>query len=900
MALETGSKLGHYEILSSLGAGGMGEVYRAKDTKLGREVAIKLLLEEVSEDPERLARFAREARVLASLNHAHIATLHGFESDGNTSFLVMELVEGPTLGERIELGPMTLDEARPLVLQIADGLAAAHDLGVVHRDLKPANIKLAADGAVKILDFGLAKAMAEDAQGDPASSLSPTLTLAATQRGEILGTAAYMSPEQARGQTIDKRTDVWSLGVILWEMLTGRRLFDGETLSDTLADVLRAPIDEGEVPGAARRVLAACLQRDKTKRLQDVGDLRLLLEAFEAGPEEDPVAPRRSLWLWPALAALAIVVAGVAVLRDGGAPPSSPASPVTFEVTHPGLAAEIHAVSPDGRSLAFAGDDDRLLWIRGFDSLDPRPVPGSERLRTLTGVAWSPDSQSLVYLGGDGLRRVDLSTGLTATLVAQSALPSGGGSLTLRLGSWSTLGTVLYSVFGYEEAGVWKVPAGGGESRQVTSTGGLAGFDQQLVSGFLPDQRRFLYFVTATPGSSHHVGGVVRIADVELAPEEQATTPLLEADSPARFVPSTVGSDGASDEGHLLFVRGNGLYAQPFDSATATLAGDPRLVLPGVGSRSFSTSPAGTLAYRARGGGRSSVLQRFDRDGKVLEQIGPPSFYLSVHTSAEGDQLIATRRDANDGAQAYVVDLERGVFNRLNPGVPENYGGVPSPDGTVTFTHSPVGIAKDLYDRAANGVGEPRLIYSSDTIKHPNDWSPDGQWLIYDDHRPGLAQDLFIVGREGGEPIPFLVGAADDTLGRFSPDGRWIVYRSDESGRSEIYVRDFAPDRVPAYGDEKVLVSTEGGDKPRWSSDGREIYYLDPTGMLTAVSIGPGEPLEVGSAEPLFRVELGDGYVPYDVLPNSEFVINVVAESALGSAPIVVVMNLPSLLERRP
>ncbi len=630
MALGAGTRVGPYEIIAPLGAGGMGEVYRARDLRLGRDVALKVLPDAFARDPDRLARFRREAQVVASLNHPHIAAIHGFEESDGVQALVLELVEGPTLADRIAAGPIALDDALPIARQIAEALEAAHEQGIIHRDLKPANIKLRADGAVKVLDFGLAKAIDPTATATDVSQ-SPTITSPAmvSAAGLILGTAAYMSPEQAAGKAVDKRADIWAFGVILWEMLTGKRLFDSETVPHTLADVLRAEIDFGKLPpGTPRRIsetLQRCLDRNIKSRLRDIGEARVTIENYLANPVSARDASltvtsssgTRSPMTVAALAVAAVAVIVAAAVSFVHFREQAPAvEPVRFQVLPPDDTAFTNAVvlSPDGRQLAFPApgpNGQTVLWVRPLDSLDARYLTGTEGAAR---PVWSPDSRHLAFGAGGVLKTIDVSGGPPRTLCEYT-----GG---WREGGWSTQGVIL---FGAGPSGLWQVAARGGTPMQVTTVDRSRGEVQHSGPTFLPDGRRFLYH----RASSVPENNGIYLGSLDTKPEEQTTVQLVAAASEPVYVPSPT-----SDGGSLFFLRGGTLLVQSFDGQSE-LTGNPITIAEDVGSTGtqgwFSASATGALAFRT---GRDAVARSellwFDRQGKRLGQVGPTGDYGNV------------------------------------------------------------------------------------------------------------------------------------------------------------------------------------------------------------------------------------------------------------------------------
>jgi Tol biopolymer transport system component len=917
LALAPGARLGSYEILSALGAGGMGEVYRARDTKLGREVALKLLPDVFAANSERLQRFQREAQVLASLNHPHIAQIYGLEDSGDSPALVMELVEGSTLADRIKQGPLPLDEALTIARQVAEALEAAHEKGVIHRDLKPANVMMAHDGVVKVLDFGLAAVALGTGSSETDATHSPTLTMAATRSGVILGTAAYMSPEQAAGKAVDKRADIWSFGVMLWEMLTGQRLFDGETISHTLADVLRAEIDFGklprETPPVIREVLLRCLDRDTRSRLRDIGEARVAIQKYLVNPASAGVtsaAPSQAVskTSWLAAAAMGVAAVGVASaaalafvhFRER----PTVAAPVRFQILPPEqtVFASTGVLSPDGRRIAFEapGPDGRtLLWVRSLDALDARPLPGTEGV--IVGPFWSPDSRFLAF-GVNGfpgrLKKIDASGGPPQILCEYT-----GG---FREGAWSPGGVIL---FGAQGTGLLRVSEAGGTPSPVTRIDVSRQEIQHAGPAFLPDGRHFLYHRASRV--QENTG--VYVGAIDATPESQSTTRMLATGSDPVYVPSSL-----SDDGFILFLREGSLLAQAFDGRSQ-LRGDAIPIAEDVGSNGsygwFSASPTGALAFRTgRGSAATIELLWFDRQGKRLGQLGPRLEYgtIGVQLSPDGKRVVVTKGESNalsgalgsiQDSRAWTAELSRAIFSRLNPGEGSENGVAVSPDGHIAFSSTLNGAIGDLYWMNAGGVGAPEpLLVKSLTVKHANDFSPDGRFLIYDDHT-AQRQDLWILPTEpppSGErkPIPFLVTQADETFGQFSPDGKWIAYSSDESGRREVFVQGFAPDRVPAAGVSKSQISTAGGDKPRWRRDGTELYYIAPDRKMMAVPVKLGPPFEPGVAVPLFETKVA-GFFPYDVSADGRCLLYTPSEAeAPASSAVTIVLNWQAALKR--
>ena len=757
--------LAHYRIVSKLGEGGMGAVYLATDTKLNRDVAIKVLPENFAADPDRLARFTREAQVLASLNHPNIAAIYGVEDRA----LVLELVEGKTLA-----GPMPLDEVLPIARQIAEALEYAHEKGIIHRDLKPANIKVTPEGRVKVLDFGLAKALTgETAGADPASS--PTLTMRATMAGVIMGTAAYMSPEQARGQNVDRRSDIWAFGVVLYEMLTGRQMFGGDTVSDSLAAVLKTDPDWSAIPPqtpmAIRRLLRRCLERDRMRRLSDIGDARLEIDEAMAGiaepsPEAAPERPRRAFG-WLNLAAGVVGLAGLAVAVVHFRETQPDPVPVRFQIPAPektefgqgGM-----ALSPDGRRLAFvvtAGSGQSMLWVRSLDSVDARALPGTEGAQYVP--FWSPDGRFIGFGAARTLKKVDASGGPPQALCEIPGQILGG--------SWSRDGTIL---FGYNAGGLYRVAQSGGVPAKATTSDEAHGELGHLRPWFLPDGRHFLYVArTANPQDF-----AIYLATIDGKERKR----LVASRQSGVYAPPAPGAE----YGHLLFLRDTTLMAQPMDPKRFDLAGEPFLVADQVGSvlalGYFSVSANGVLAFRngAASFFRYAQLAWFDRAGKPQGLLGPPAPYSgSLSMSPDGQRVAAEQTDGSGNRDIWVLDVARGVPARFTFSTAQDREPVWSPDGSrLTFmSDRTAGNIPAIYWKAANGSGDEELLLKTGTASMPLAWSPDGRLLLYEtlDSKTGWDFWVLPVLPSRADPAPYLRTPFRENQGQFSPDGRWMA-----------------------------------------------------------------------------------------------------------------------------
>jgi eukaryotic-like serine/threonine-protein kinase len=894
-------RLGPYEIGQQLGAGGMGEVYRGHDTRLRRDVALKVLPPAFSQDPDRMARFAREAQVLAALNHPNIAAIYGLEESEGVRALVMELVEGPTLAERIAAGPIPLEEALPVAKEIAEALEYAHERGIVHRDLKPANIKLTLDGHVKVLDFGLAKAMSNDfAPADPASS--PTLTMRATMAGIILGTAGYMAPEQARGMPADKRADIWAFGVVLIEMLTGRQIFSGETVSDTLAAVLRADLDWSalprETPAAVRRLLRRCLERDRKRRMCDIGDARLEIDEALAAPAEPsptavaaPPQPRGSVnWWLAAVGVVALAGVVVAVVHFREPPPEAPAA-VRFSVPAPDkmlFASPFRlALSPDGRRLVFtcATAQTTMLCVRSLDSLDARPLAGTEG----AGAAfWSPDSRWIGFSADGKLKKIEAAGGPPQTL-CNTPSP-------VQNGAWSRDGVILFG----------SLPSGGGLFR-VSQSGGdvtrASVIDQSRHESahgypqFLPDNRHIIYFALASTLENRST----YLATLDGKERKR----ILISPWAAVYAPGS----RKNENGHLLFMREGTLMAQAMDSRTFDFTGEAFPVADQIGSYLstgfFTASEHGDLAYRVGiSGSAIGQLLFFDRGGQSVGAMGPLGRYYDMSLSPDGKRVAVTRGDGQStNTDIWLIDVARGVPQRFTFDLAADAHAVWSPDGTRLVFASARDGADNIYQKAAGGTANEEPLLKSPLPKQPTDWSRDGKFLLYSVEDPKTKSDLWILPMEPeGEhkPVVFLQTPFSETQGQFCPGPektpRWVAYSSDESGRFEIYVHPFPAGSSGSSG--KFQISTGGGLQPRWRADGKELFYIAPDGKLMSVEVKTSSTFEAGVPKALFSTRIYGGgvastrVVRYSVASEGRrFLIDSYVQVEENPGPVTVLLN---------
>ena len=899
-------RIGGYEIVGVLGAGGMGQVYQARDVRLGRQVAIKIVAPTLTDDRERLLRFEHEAKVLASLNHPNIAQVYGLDESGGAPALVMELVPGPSLATVIaeQSGePLALPRALSIARQIADGLDAAHEKGIVHRDLKPSNVALTDQGEVKILDFGIAKSL------DPGARPGA----AATHAGALLGTPAYMSPEQARGLPIDKRTDIWAFGCVLYELLSGQRAFGGDTAPDALAAVLDREPDMAILPAAVptgiRSLLRHCLEKDRKRRLRDIADARLPIDDAlnrrpgEISATEPSMAGQRRAEPWTRVGLLAAGVAlGAALVMiltrlsgESTARPDEPRRTITALVLPSALrlsgsgrdldaqAAESRfAVSPDGRKVAVIASDESgttQIWVRDLGSPAFRAIPQTEEASY---PFWSPDSESIGFvaearqsLEGGKLKTVRVSDGAAMTV-------SNGG---FRMGAWSRNGVILFAPA--RSSPLHVVGSAGGPSTPVTTLDKASGEVQHGLPAFLPDGRHFLYFSIGTRTGALEPRGVF-IGSLDTAEPPRR---LLSDVNQARYA-----------SGHVLFVQGGTLLAQPFDTESRQLRGAPfplveDVKVPTAGATgptaAFSVSDNGVLVYQAA----LRTLSRpvwFDRRGNQLAALAGPADYGDVALGPDGSRLAVSVGDpARSTRDLWIYDNEGGRAQRVTFDPADEFAPVWSPDGTRLLFSSAANGHVNLQVKNIHGAGEPAPLDVDDLGlgRYASDWSRDGRYVMYIGGGRAIARsDLWIAPLATPKAArPLLESTFVETHGRFAPHGPWFAYASNETGQLEVYI-----DRFPELG-EKRLVSTKGGRWPRWSSDGGELIYLSPGNQLMTVDVKViSGRLEIGAPRPLFAIRPRpavrlDAY-PYDVSRDGQrFIVNTLVEDTASTAITVVV-----------
>jgi len=879
LSVTIGTRLGSYEITAPIGAGGMGEVYRARDMKLKRDVALKVLPEAFADDPGRLLRFQREAEVLASLNHPNIAHIYGVEERA----LIMELVEGKTLS-----GPLPIEITLKYARQIAEALEYAHERGVIHRDLKPANVKVTTEGSVKLLDFGLAKATEDPGSVSEDPSNSPTLTLGATRVGVIMGTAAYMSPEQASGKSVDKRTDIWSFGAVLYEMLSGKNAFEGESVSDTLATVLKVEPNwtalPQDVPASVQKLVRRCLTKDRKQRLRDIGEARIILEN-PSGTEVTLQAqsPRRQSipWVIASIVTFALVVLSFVHFRPSP-PPATQVLQYTIEAP-PRTRITNFAISPDGHDVAIIATGERgdQMWVRPLDSLQAQELAGTEGASF---PFWSPDSRYVGFFASGKLKKISISGGPPQTLCDAA---TGGGT-------WNSEGTIVFGT----QSGLSRVPERGGVPSKLVEVAGV-----RVFPAFLPDSRRFLYVDPA----SKEPGVYLSLLDARLGSQDRRVT--ADVSNPQYVAPSE-----GSSHGYILFVRERTLLAQPVDPVSLQPDGDAFPVidqvpsLPGTNFYQYSISRNGILLHLA---GLGSALRQhavFDRNGKQLSTVGGPVNTAGRLALSPEEKRMVSERGLGISAGArmdlWITELGQGTESRFTFNASATIAPVWSPDGKyVAYASNSGAGSTQLYRKAADQSGPEELLFQSEFAKVPTDWSRDGRFIIFQQRSPGTYFDLFALPVTGDKmPIPLLHSEFNEIEGTVSPDGRWLAYASDESGIYEVYIQPFAPaSSKPLAG--KRTISIGGGRDPHWRGDGRELFYVAPNRKMMAGQVRTdGDGVVRGTQQALFDVRFpveGTTLSHYAVTADGQrFLIAADPETSSESPRLQVTVNWIAGLKR--
>jgi len=903
----TGRRLGIFDVQGLLGVGGMGEVYRARDTRLGREVAIKILPPAFKNDPDRLARFEREARLLASLNHPHIGAIYGVEGADDLTALVMELVEGEDLAQRLARGAMPLDEALPIAKQIAEALEGAHEQGIIHRDLKPANVKVRADGTVKVLDFGLAKAMEPTGTRSPSFSMSPMITTPPmTQAGMILGTAAYMSPEQARGATVDKRADLWAFGVVLWEMLTGTGLFQGATVSDRLAAVLRAEPDwttlPASTPAPIRRLLRRCVEKDRKRRLESAADARLEIEDALTAPSTSdgagaqPGPAPHSAWSralpWGVAVTALTGLMGVLVLW-GPWPAVAPPRVTRTTITTSGLAAltingfdRDLALSPDGTHIVYVGNRGTQLFVRALDALEPVGIASGQ----LRGPFVSPDGRWVGFVdnnvSGNTLRKVAITGGPPITIASLDSI--------LRGATWAPDDTIIFATD--SATGLLRMSAGGGTPEVLTRPDRAQGEADHVWPEILPGSRAVVFTIMAQSGGLD--AAQVAVRDLRTGMQKV----LVRGGSHPHYVGSRPGSPKRAEleGGHLVYVAAGTLRAIPFDPARLETHGTAvpvltRLVTTGDGVGDFAAASDGTLVYVDAPGSlpaNARTLVWVDRTGKEEPIAAPPRVYAQPRLSPDGSRLaLYGIGQEND---LWIWDLRRATLTRLTLDPGQDWFHVWTPDGQRIIFSSNRGGQLNLWWQAADGTGAAERLTTSSNNQFATGITPDGTAVVFDEQTPTMRRDLLQLALDGTRRVtPLLQTEFDERNGSVSPDGRWLAYESNSSGSVEIYVRPF-----PNVGGGQWLVSRAGGKTPLWARSGKELFYVAADGALLRVPVeASGRTWNTGTPTKLlegrYLTEVSAGVRMYDVSPDGQrfLMIKALGTDASAAPPALIVVQ---------
>ncbi len=875
--MNPGTRLGPYEILSAIGAGGMGEVYKARDTRLDRTVAIKVLARSITGRPEVLQRFEREARTVSTLNHPNICTLHDVGTENGQPYLVMEYVEGETLADRIARGPLPMPDVWRIAIQIGDALDQAHRQGIVHRDLKPGNVMLAGGKGstnVKLLDFGLAKVSEAQAAGTLTSL--PTVVQSLTTEGSVVGTFQYMPPEQLEGNEADQRSDIFAFGCVLYEMVTGRKAFEGKSQATLISAIMTAePPSIGAAqpmaPPALDRVIRKCLAKNPDDRWQTArdlaGELRWISESGSQVAAAPAIAARRR-WrvqtAWIVCAVLTTALAAVLAIHLQEGPPE--AHITRFTVSAPdkygfGLY-DVGVLSPDGTKLAFlatTGETDSL-FVRSFDLLAPKPLTGTDQAAI---PFWSPDGRYVAFSQSGKLKKIDLAGGPPVPLCDVQSWVAG---------TWNAEGTILFHVGGGRP--LMRVAAAGGTATPLTKLDTARGETGHMWPHFLPDGRHFLF--TVTSGSTEVRGVYAGALD---SPDKVR---ILNEEANAQYSPP----------GFLLYPRGDVLTAQPFDAARRRVTGDAFPVadqlfsLGGVYGSAYSTA-AGSLVYRTGDSASAMVLAWYNRKGTREGQVGEPGDYTNPALSPDGRTLAVGKRDpVTRNRTIWLFDLVRGTSSRLTFDPSDNLNPTWSPDGRqIAFSSKRKG-EREIFLKSSSGTGQEETLLRSDLQSNVEDWTRDGKYLIYNQQSPGKIEILALPLTGDRKPIVAIGGPGQPQEGQVSPDGKWMAYRSTESGRPEVYVQNFPP----AGG--KWQISTGGGADPQWGRNGKELFYVEGTKMIGVEVKADGARFDAGVPKALFETRLAVvGRNRYVVSPDSQRFLVVTPNETASGSPLFVVQN---------
>jgi len=855
MAITAGTRIGAYEVTSQLGEGGMGVVFRARDTKLLRDVAVKVLPDHFADDGDRLSRLQREAQLLASLNHPNIAQIYGLEQLGGSGCIVMELVEGETLGDRLKNGPLPVDEAIEVAKQIADALAAAHERGIIHRDLKPANIKLTPSGTVKVLDFGLAKAMAIRSQATELSAM-PTM-VSGSVAGMVVGTAAYMSPEQARGKDVDARTDIWAFGCVLFEMLTGKQAFEGETFTDIAARIVSGQPDmdllPASLPHSIRLLLDSTLNKNQNQRLQHIADMRLFLDqklfppaAAAATAAHENTSNRGKFWIAAfAILLIAALVPTAIYFRR----PSQQGVPMRFEIALPVIPGGQFNVSPDGARLAYVAqppNENRAIWIRPIGSETAQKLTDTENA---SGVAWSPDSRYVAFVVDDKLKKIDVVSGAIQTICDIKGRVLGF--------TWNRNGVMLLA----NDSRIIRVSDAGGEVKTQVALDPARKDQQVALPVFLPDGNHFLYVAVSSvqDNSGFYVGS-------------------LDPKPPKRLMPlgTRVAGMAYSPQGYII-IAGQTLTAYQFDLSRLEIQGQP--VQLAETADSFSVSDTGLLLFR-----KAVIVQQnkeltwFNRSGEAMGRVGTPANYGDVELSPKAER-VAVDMVSNQNRDVWAIDIARNVTSRITSDAAADWSPLWSPDESQLIFASSRGGANHIYRKSSTGVGEEEMVSPNDSNQIPVNWSPDGRYIVFSRLRPAGSNiggvDTWVMENFGDKKAtPFMESQFDKAQARISPDGRFLAYATNDSGIYQVVVQTF-PDPNGA----KWQITAQGGVEPKWRRDGRELYYLGLDGKLMGVQVKPDHTF--GTPAVLFQTPLTlvRNQSPrdrrYDVAPDGRFLLAV-------------------------